>query len=167
MSIELLFDFLRENATLLVAVLALLISMRANQTSKKVHMQTAQINADNRETRFGEKKRECLNELDLQHAKLASLSFVIARKIKFLRSGSLANEEVRKEEERLMTNLRVIAQIQSTAEVRRSELELIPSDTKLTDLDSIHAKIRQTSIHMIKDLEHETSGLDTLQRSEK
>lgn len=164
MSTQLLFDFIRENATLLVAVIALVISMRANYISNKTHVHTVQISVDNRKTRFGEKKRECLNELDLQHAKLASLSFILAQKVKFLRNATLASEQMLIEEERLITNLGVIAQIRSDGDVQRSEIELISSDFNLIDLDMLHAKIRQTSIHMIKDLEHETSGLDLLQQ---
>jgi len=66
-------EFLSSNSAILIAILALVISLRANYTAHQAHKFNLRSKADADRALLFEKKRELLNELDQQPARLATL----------------------------------------------------------------------------------------------
>jgi hypothetical protein len=80
-------EFLLENAALLVAIVALAISLRANHISSQTYKLSLAGKRDSDRVLLFEKICESLNEVDRQHARIATLTMVLAQKILFYGSS--------------------------------------------------------------------------------
>ncbi|WP_424195819.1 hypothetical protein ACMYR3_06925 [Ampullimonas aquatilis] len=156
-------DFLQSNSALLVAVIALFISLRANWTAHKAHELNVNIKAETDRRVFAEKHRELLNELDSQYTKLATLAFVTAHKIKLFKENPALHESHSDEFARLKSNLGSVEVLRSDYPKRRITAEqLSNSATDSAEIDTMLSKVRQLTIHVEKDIRHEESALELL-----
>jgi len=156
-------DFTQSNAALLVAVIALLISLRANWIAQKAHQLNVKVNATSDRRVFAEKHRELLNELDAQYTKMATLALITSRKILLFKEYPLLHEEHANEFDRLKSNLNAVETMRSNyAERRKTAEQLTNAATDAAEIDNMLSKVRQLTIHIDKDIRHEESDFDHL-----
>ena len=117
---DLLLEFLSSNAVLLVAAVALFISLRANRTAQEAHKLNLKNKADADRVLLSEKKRETLNELDRQHTRMATLSMLTAQKILLFRDHPELHDTMSDEFARLKSNLAGVQLTLSPKNVLRS-----------------------------------------------
>jgi hypothetical protein len=155
-------DLVSSNAALFVSVVALLISLRANFTAHKAHELNVRNKADADRVLLAEKKREVLNELDRQHATLATLSFVTAQEVLVFQDCLKLNELLPDELDRLRSNLKALEELEHGYEPQRKAVQAIDSATQIHSLDERLAGVRRLSIHLEKDIAHEKTLLEQL-----
>lgn len=157
-----LLAFLEANATLLIAVFALAISLRAIHVAQLAHRLNVQNTQEARRIKLAERKRETLNELDRQHTLMASLEMVTAHKIMLFSEYPALQATHAEEFDRLKSNLSVVRLLRSQYEAQRHDLEQIGPDGDLEKQEALLANIRRLTIHIEKDIKHETEDLDYL-----
>jgi hypothetical protein len=154
-----LVDFLNANAALLVAALALIISLRASSIAHSAHNLNLRSKSDSDRTSLAEKRKELLNAIDRQHTALASLNFVTSQQILIFAECPKLNELLPTELGRLKSNLATVETLEASYETIRnsaSTLSDIPShDEKL-------AEIMRLTVHLDKDIAHERTLLEQL-----
>lgn len=155
--------FFRENSALLVAIIALILSLRANWIADKAHKLNVAINdAANRRV-FAEKHRELLNELDVQDTKLATLALVTAQKMLLFKENPILRESHEQDFLRLQSNLKVVETMRSNYTRDRQNAEKMSiASTDAAGVDAILSKMRQLTIHVDKDVRHEEADLEVL-----
>lgn len=154
--------FVESNATLLVAIFALAVSLLANRTARAAHTLNLKAKRDQDRARLFEKKRETLNELDTQYARMATLSMVISQKILLFRDNPRLHESMPDEFARLKSNLASIERLRSRNSEQRAVTEAIREGMDISAQDEALAEIRRLTIHIEKDIAHEQSGLNEL-----
>jgi hypothetical protein len=155
-------DFLSQNAALFISVIALLISLLANHTAQQSHKLNLTAKADTDRVLLFEKKREALNEVDRQHARIATLMMVTAQKILLFRENPELHDSIQAEFDRLKSNLKSVQQLEAKYEEQRRGIEAIDVGANIAEQDELLANIRRLTIHIEKDVAHEQSHLDEL-----
>lgn len=112
-------EFLSANAALLVAMVALVISLRANDTAHQAHRLNLQNKADSNRILLFEKKREALNEVDRQHTRIATLMMLTAQKILLFRDNPDLQHMIPGELDRLKSKLTSIQTLDTKYEEQR------------------------------------------------
>ncbi|MBU0655852.1 MAG: hypothetical protein KJ914_12100 [Gammaproteobacteria bacterium] len=120
-----LFEFLSSNAAILAALIALVISLRANYTAHQSHKLNLQNKADAERLILYEKKRELLNEVDRQHTRFATLMMLTAQKILLFRENPELHKTMQEEFERLKSNLNAVQHLAGKYEEQRKGIEAI------------------------------------------
>jgi hypothetical protein len=153
-------EFLSANAALLVAALALIISLRASSIAHSAHNLNLRNKSDSDRFALAEKRKELLNAIDRQHTTLATLNFVTTHQIVVFADCPKLNELLPTELDRLKSNLAMVETLESSYEIIRNNASVltdIPShDEKLTD-------VLRLTIHLEKDIAHERTLLEQLQ----
>jgi hypothetical protein len=157
-----LLKFLFENAALLTALLALVISLRANYTAHQAHRLNLRNKADADRVLLFEKKRELLNEVDRQHTLIATLMMVTAQKILLFRDHPELHDSMKDEFDRLKSNLNSVAVLHNKYEKQRKGIESINVGADIAAQEELLANIRRLTIHVEKDIAHERAGLELL-----
>lgn len=157
-----LFQFIAENAALLVAILALVISLRANYTAHLAHRLNIQKKQDADRVLLFEKKRELLNEVDRQHTRFATLKMITAQKILLFSEHPELRESMQSESDRLKNNLNSLMVLDERYEEKRSGIESINVGADIATQEELLANIRRLTIHVEKDIAHEQAGLEEL-----
>lgn len=156
------FEFLSSHAATLIALLALVISLRANHTAQEAHALNVKNKADSERLLIFEKKRELLNELDQQHARMATLMMLTAQKILLFRDHPVLHETMEQEFQRCKSNLTAIQGLASRYEEHRKLLEAIDVGADVAAQEEQLANIRRLTIHLEKDIAHEQAHLSEL-----
>jgi hypothetical protein len=157
-----LLDFVASNSALLLAVVALLISLRANHTAQAAHALNQQKKDEDNKVRLYEKKQEILNELDTQNTRMATLSLITSQMILLFRDSPHLHETMQDEFDRLKSNLNSIQTLSARYEEHRRGAEAIGAGADVAMQDEILAGIRRLTIHLDKDIAHEQAQLDLL-----
>jgi hypothetical protein len=160
--VSLVYEFVAGNAALLVSLLALIISLLANSTARHANALNAKSKADADHVRFSEKRRELLNEIDRQHARMVTLMLLTAQQIALLNENPHMRERSADEYKRLRKNLAAVHGLGSRYEEQRQIIEGVKAATELTDPDALLADTRRLTIHLEKDIEHEERRLGEL-----
>jgi hypothetical protein len=155
-----LIEFLSANAALLVAVVALGISLRANYTAHQAHKLNLRSKTDSDRVLLFEKKREALNEVDRQHARIATLMMLTAQKILLFRDNPDLQHTMPGELERLKSNITSVQTLDTRYEEQRQGLEAIDVGADIAKQEELLANIRRLTIHIEKDIAHEQAHLD-------
>lgn len=155
-------EFLSSNAATLVALLALVISLRANYTAHTAHALNVQTKVDAERLLIFEKKRELLNELDQQHARMATLMMLTAQKILLFREHPALHETMEEEFQRCKSNLKAVQDLASRYDEHRKLLEVIDVGADVALQEEQLANIRCLTIHIEKDIAHEQAHLAEL-----
>ena len=156
--------FLSNNAGLLVAVVALLVSLRANHTAQAAHRLNVQNKVDTTRVLLAEKKRETLNELDCQYTRMATLSLLTAQKILLFKESPTLHETLSDEFVRLKSNLVAVQTLSSRYEEQRRGIEEIGLDSDVATQEELLGKIRRLTIHIEKDIAHEQADLEDMRK---
>lgn len=157
-----LVDFISTNAALLVAAVALIISLRSNYIAHQAHQLNVRNKTDSDRVRFFEKKRELLNEIDKQHTTLATLSLITAQGILVFKECPKLHDLMPDEFDRLKSNLRTVENLAANYEQRRKSVEAIDANADIATQDNELANVRRLTIHLEKDIVHEQLLLDKL-----
>jgi hypothetical protein len=160
--VDALAEFVSSNGALLVAVLALLISLRANHVSKQAHELNVRSKADADRVRLSEKKRELLNEIDKQHVTLATLSLITAQGVLVFKECPKLHELLPDEFDRLKGNLRTVENLAANYESQRKGFEVVDGESDAAGQDRALAEVRRLTIHLEKDVAHERLLLEQL-----
>lgn len=155
-------EFLANNAALLVSVIALVISLRANFTAHQAHKLDLKNKADADRVLLFEKKRELLNEVDRQHTRLATLMMLTAQKILLLHEHPELQKAAPSELDRLKSNLTSVQALNGKYEEQRRGIEAIDVGADIAKQEELLANIRRLTIHIEKDIAHEQAHLDGL-----
>lgn len=155
-------EFLAINAALLVAVVALLISLRANYTAYQAHQLNIKNKADTDRVLLFEKNRELLNEVDRQYTRLATLMMLTAQKILLFRENPELHDSMPQEFDRLKSNLATVQKLDSKYDEQRSGIESIDVGADIATQEELLANIRRLTIHLEKDIAHEQSQLEEM-----
>lgn len=161
---ETLADFASSNAALLVAAIALVISLRSNHIAHKAHQLNMRSKADADRVLLFEKKRELLNEVDKQHSTLATLSLIVAQGILVFKDCPKLHDLLPDEFDRLKSNLRAVENLAANYEHHRRTIEAIDANADITKQDEELANVRRLTIHLEKDIAHERLLLDQLRQ---
>ena len=156
-------EFLANHSALLVAIVALFISLRANYIAQQAHKLNLRSKLDADRILLFEKKRELLGEVDRQHTRMATLSMVTAQKILLFREHPELHESMPAEFDRLKSNLESIQTLSSGYDEQRKGIETIDVGADIAKQDELLANIRRLTIHLEKDITHEQSTLPELQ----
>lgn len=154
--------FLSSNAALLAALLALVISLRANFIAHQAHKLNLRNRADTQRIQFFEKKRELLNEVDHQHTRFATLMMLTAQKVLLFREHPSLHDTMNEEFDRLKSNLKAIQRLYEKYEKQRQGIESINIGEDIAVLDEVLASIHRLTIHVEKDIAHEQAYLNEL-----
>lgn len=159
-----LIELLATNAALLVAAVALLISLRANYTAQMAHKLNVKNKADADRILLFEKKRETLNELDSRHTRMATLSLLTAQKILLFREHSELHETMASEFTRLKANLDGVQKMTDSYEKQRNDIAAIGAGADIAVQDEMLANIMRLTIHLEKDIAHEQADLEEMRK---
>lgn len=157
-------EFLSTNAALLVAAIALFISLRANFLAQMAHKLNVKSRADADRILLFEKKRENLNELDRRHTRMATLSLLTAQKIMLFREDPELHETMASEFARLKANLDGLQTLASNYEKQRNEIAAIDVGADIAAQDEMLANVRRLTIHLEKDIAHEQADLEEMRK---
>jgi hypothetical protein len=155
-------EFIGSNAALLVAAVALAISLRSNHIAHRAHQLNVRSKTDTDRVRLFEKKRELLNEIDKQNTTLATLSLITAQGILVFKECPKLHDLLPDEFDRLKSNLRVVENLAANYEHQRKCIEVIDANADITKQDEELASVRRLTIHLEKDIAHEQLLLDQL-----
>lgn len=155
-------SFLTTNATLLVAMLALVVSLYAARYARRAYDLNARNKLDADRVLLFDRKRELLNEVDKQHVALCALSALIAQKSSLICRYPVLQEENPGELQRLTANLAAVELLGSGYKEHRRLCEATDLGADIPRLSEILANIRQLTIHLEKDIALEKSSLDEL-----
>lgn len=155
-------DFLSSNATVLISLVALAVSLRASYTSHRSYTLNLKNRQDADRIKIYEKRREVLNELDLQHTRFATLMMLTAQKILVFRDHPGLVASMEKELERLRRNLDYLEKQHASYEEQRGGLEQIGEGADIAKQEELLALIRKLTIHVEKDIAHERTDLEQL-----
>ena len=153
-------QFLLDNAALLLAAVALAISLRANATAQRAQRFNEQARASDQRNQFAAKKRETLNELDLQYTRMATLSMITSQKILLFKNHPAIHQSAPDEFARLKNNLDAMERMRAKYEEHRKSVEDIGLDADLARQEEVLAKSRRMTIHIEKDIAHEQVTLE-------
>jgi len=109
-----------------------------------------------------EKKCEALNEVDRQHARIATLMMVTAQKILLFRDNPYLEQAMPDELERLKSNLKSVQHLDEKYETQRQGIEAIDTGADIAKQTELVANIRKLTIRIEKDIAHEQASLDEL-----
>ena len=157
-----LFEFLSSNAANLIALIALVFSLRANYTAHHAHKLNLQNKADAERLLLYEKKRELLNEVDRQHTRFATLMMLTAQKILLFREYPELHKTMQEEFERLKSNLNAVQHLSDKYEKQRKGIEAINVGADIAAQEELLANIQRLTIHVEKDIAHEQTHLDEI-----
>ena len=155
-------ELLASNAAILFSVVALFVSLRANFIAHKAHKLNMRNKEDSDQVLLAEKKREVLNELDRQHATLATLSFVTEQQIILFDECTQLNRLLPDERGRLLANLQSVDALEKSYDVQRASAGAFSAASDIPKLDDVLGTVRRLSIHLEKDIAHEKMLLDQL-----
>jgi hypothetical protein len=155
-------EFLQSNSALLVAVLALLISLRANYTAHSAYKLNLKSKADSDKILLFEKKRALLNEVDRQNTRLRTLMLVAAQKILLFREHPSLHETMQEEFDRLKSNLKALQELADKYDEQRKGVEAINVGADIAVQEELLANIQRLTIHVEKDIAHEQGSLAEL-----
>ena len=155
-------EFLQTNAALMVSVLALLISLRANYTAHLTHKLSLKSKADAEKILLYEKKRALLNEIDRQHTRLRTLMMVTAQKMLLFREHPSLHETMQDEFDRLKANLKAVQQLAEQYDEQRKGVEAIDVGADIATQEDLLANVQRLTIHVEKDIAHEQGSLADL-----
>ena len=155
-------EFISTHAALLVALMAVVIALRASHIAKLAYHLNVQNKSDADRVLLAEKKRSLMNELDKQHATLARLSFITAGEMLQFQQCPKLNELLPDELDRLKSNLNTIEVLENGYDPQRALAESLEPGREISEIENQIAKVRQLSIHLEKDIIHEQSLLGNL-----
>ncbi len=143
-------------------MIALIISLRANHIANQNHKLNTANKRDSDRIMLFEKKCEALNEVDRQHARIATLMMVIAQKILLFRDNPYLEQALPDELERLKSNLKSVQHLDEKYETQRQGIEAIDTGADIAKQTELVANIRKLTIRIEKDIAHEQASLDEL-----
>lgn len=149
-----------ENSSMLVAILALIASLVANNTAQKAHRLNEKSTTSAARLLVFERKRELLMELDRQRATLERLKFVMECEEVIMNSNPLLQEIIHDELDRLANNIGMVNHFLSVYESQRTEIEALAEESDAGELDMRLADLRRLTVHFEKDIEQEKSLLE-------
>lgn len=159
-------DFIRmfavEHSSLLLSVIAIVISMKAARTADKARLFTECAKNYDLAIRLYEKRSETLNELDKQHALFCTILFIYSQKSLLFSQYPQLAPKYPEEYERLMQNSSVIESLRKRYDEQRLYSEKISEGNDLTYLESTLAEIRKLTIHIQEDVKKEQAALDLM-----
>jgi len=145
-------ELINNNWEMLVAILALLISLQANIRARR---------SEDRADRLlvSIKKTELLQEFDRQHTLLRRLEFVVESELLQFQMCPQIEEIQPGEKERLENNLTGLTKLLEFCAKGREEAENIGAQYDPAQVDVKLADLRRVSVHLETDIEHETTLL--------
>ncbi len=152
-------DFISMNASLLVSILALVISLVTNAISRKAGKLSQAAKEESDRILLFEKKREMLNEVDRQNARMGTFLMITVQKVILLNDHPDLRKKYPDEYGRLLNNLNCVQTLRSKHEEQRSGLERIGDGFDITKQDEILANIRCLSIYIDEEISKEERGL--------
>ncbi len=147
-------QFLAENSPLLVAVLALIVSLQANIRSRRSSEKSDRL-------LISGKKLELLQELDRQHTLLLRLKFIVeSQLIQFEMCPALLTL-LPEENERLKNNLEGLEGMEQICLNQRGRSEAIDVNYDPAKVDAEMSEVRRLITHLEKDIQNESELLAT------
>ena len=163
--IEYITSLTTTHAALFIAILALVVSLRANYISNNANENAIKQQLKNNRMKNLEKRTEILSEIDKQNAIQGHLLSVTAEKIiLFQKNPDLLNKHPQ-ENERLKQNINGIQLLKSNYEERRTVSEQIGAEADLEQQEKALAEIRRLTIHLEEELIKEKDHLNDLKVS--
>ena len=148
-----IFDFLKENSDLLIALLALLLALQANVMSRKAK-------ADSDRVLISEKRRDLVQEIDKQHVLILRLRFVVESQLVQFQICPPLVDLLEGERERLEKNLVALDGLEAMCISARVDAEGINMGIDSALIDVKHSGIARLTSHLEKDLDNEESLLE-------
>jgi hypothetical protein len=145
-------DAVTEVAPLLVSVLALVLSLEANVRARRSKQESDRL-------LISTKKLEHLHEIDRQHTLLLRLRFIVQDELLQFEVCPPLDELLSGERERLEGNLQGLIGLEEGCERQREAAEAVQTGADPALLDAALADTRRLSLHLEKDIEHETKLL--------
>ncbi len=151
-------------AALLISILAVLASVRANSIAQKSRKFSEDVQRQAERAQVYEKRTEILTEIDTQHARFGTLLAIIAEKMILIQRNPNLLEDYPNEYERLAQNLSAIESLRSRYEEQRAVSERIGEGADLAQQEEALAEMRRLTIHVNEDIRKEEAHLSELKR---
>jgi len=156
-------DFTVGHTALLLSILALLASVRANSIAQKSLKHSKEVHSYNESSKIYGSRTEILKEIDTRQVKLGSLKNVLEQKISLFTSNSELAQLYPDELKRLEKRLEITKGLIQMYEKQRAVSEKVGDGADLSMQELSLAKIRQLTIHVEEELSIEEKSLNHLQ----
>ena len=160
-------NFINTYAPLLIAILALLASVRANSISKKSYDLSQKALGDTQRVILYEKRTKTLEEIDSQNAKFGTLLAILGDSLTLFRENPKLQEIESSHFERIKQNVVAVANLRSRYEEQRSITEKIGEGADPAKQEIALASIKRLTIHLDQDIIKEERCLELLKNKLK
>jgi len=164
-------NFLKEiiisHGALLVAIFALVASVRANSISKKSQEISQKAFIESQRIKLFEKRTETLQEIDSQNAKLGTWLTVLGESLSLFRENPKLQEMEPDQLERIGQNVVVGIKLQSKYNEQRNVSEKIGDGADPALQEKAIASIRRLTIHIDEEIKKEERYLESLKEKLK
>lgn len=152
---------------MLIAILALLASIRASSISKKSYDLSQKALADTQRIMLYEKRSETLKEIDSQNAKLGTLLAILGESLTLYRENLKLQEVESGHFERIRQNVVAVEKLRSKYKEQRSITEKIGEGAEPAQQEIALASIKRLTIHLDQDIIKEERCLQLLKNKLK
>jgi hypothetical protein len=160
--LEAILSFMNTHATLVVSLIAVVLSLRSYLLARKALVLSTDNKSDADRIKLFEKRRELLSEVDTQHARMGTLLVVTAQQLILFNQHPWLRNEKPEGFARLKSNLDGVQELQSGYEEQRGGLEVIDTGADIARLDAILADIRRLTIHINEEITKEERELEVM-----
>lgn len=146
-------DYFVPIASIVIATLALLVSLRANALARR-------SKSDSDRVLLSEKKRNLIQEIDKQHVTILRLRFVLQDELlQFEICPAIADVQP-DERERVQNNANALDKLEQLCQGSRAKAELINVHHDPAAIDVQWSAVTRLTTHLEKDLEQEKQLLE-------
>ncbi len=145
-------DFTTSYAPLLIAILALLVSMRANSISKKSYKLSNKARVDAQRILLYEKRSKNLEEIDSKNSKFGTMLVILGESLDLFRENPEFQELESGHFERIKKNIAAVQELRSKYEEQRNVTKSIGEGADPAKQEEVLASIKRLTIHLDQDI---------------
>jgi len=153
-------EFILENKTTLLSVLAIIAAVRANLIANKSRKEAKFANGLSKQVADSQKQSELILEIESQDARFGTLQLILAQKLLFLQKYPNLQREFIGEYERLEKFLERTKKIRETFEAQRLTATKAQENLTIPQKESALTEIKRLSIRVNEDITKEDRGLN-------
>ena len=157
--------FINSNATLIIALISLCVSIYAINMSFKASDLNRTIAKEKNQQKSPDKKMEVLREIDRQNTILGNLLVIFTEKLFIYKSDSRFFFKHSNEIEKLEQNIKKIKALRTKYESYRSTAEKAQNESELDNLENSLAKTKDINSYIEYELTEEENNLKELKQS--
>lgn len=151
--------YVLEHKTILLSVLAILISLRSYSISRRSLILSELIAEENKRVKASEKRAEILELIDKKNAKIGNLQSIYDEKYRFLVKNPQIADKFPGEIDRIRNNVNSLKDLKMKYIEERKNVELFDEKMSIPFNHNTLAEIKCLLIHIEEDIIKEERGL--------